>query len=288
VADLEESVRLTRGRDAPELLRALGNLASVLGGIGELDRGRAITEEALELARELGVGEPVRWLTGEVAFYDFLDGRWEEAAATTGELAEEYVLTPFWMEPVVFSWNARLLAARGAGEEAVPWLERAVRGGRNARDLQMLVPSLSIAARVYEELGDEGSLAIAREVLGATTGIPGGSLADDWLKDLWFVLDRHGVGDELMPLLDVLPRTPWVEAVVALARGDFAAAAEVYAGLGLATPEADVRMWAADRLAGQGRAADADAEARRALAFWQSVGATAHIRRTESLLAAAS
>jgi class 3 adenylate cyclase/tetratricopeptide (TPR) repeat protein len=288
VADLERSVEITRGRDMPELSRALGNLASVLTGLGDLERSRAMTEEALQLAVEHGFGDPVRWLTGEVANLDYLQGRWNAAAPKIAELAESYLVSPFWMQPIVFAWQGRLLADQGHAEDAVPWLERAVDGARNARDLQMFCPTLSIAARVYEERGDEASLPIAREALAEARTIPSGALPDDWLKELWFVLDRHDAGDEIEPLLAVLPAVPWIEAVAALARHDFAAAAEIYAELGVRTSEADVRTWAADRLAREGRTVEADAEARRALAFWQSVGATAHVRRTEALLAAAS
>ena len=89
-------------------------------------------------------------------------------------------------------------------------------------------------------------------------------------------------------MLTQLHRTPWVDAAMALVEGDLAAAAEIYAQLPAPAVEADVRMVSADRLAAAGRATEADAEARRALSFYKSVGATAHIRQAESLLAAAS
>lgn len=44
---------------------------------------------------------------------------------------------------------------------------------------------------------------------------------------------------------------------------------------------------AAAVLVGEGRRAEADAELRRSLAFWRSVGADAYVRRGEALLAAA-
>jgi tetratricopeptide (TPR) repeat protein len=288
LADLERSVELTRGRDVPELDRALGNLASVLTGLGDIERSRALTGEALQLAVEHGFGDPVRWLTGELANLDYLQGDWDAAAPTMSELAESYLAVPFWMQPIVFAWNGRLLAAHGRSDEARPWLERAVERAREARDLQMLCPTLAIVARVHEELGDDAALALAREVVAEMRGNPGGALPDDWLKDLWFVLDRHGEVQELETLLGRLVQTRWVEVVRACAAGDFSSAVSVYAELGVRTGEADLHMWAADRLAQEGRAAEADAEARLALAFWQSVGAVAHVRRTEALLAAAS
>ena len=150
----------------------------------------------------------------------------------------------------------------------------------------MLLPTLAIAARAYEELGDDAALVLVREVL-AKGGDPG-SLGDDWLRELWFVLDRHGLVEEMRPMLEALDRTPWVDAAVALVDGDLASAAHMYAQLHAPAVEADVRMRAADRLAAEGRTAEADAEARRALSFYRAVGATAHVRRAEALLAAAS
>ena len=42
------------------------------------------------------------------------------------------------------------------------------------------------------------------------------------------------------------------------------------------------------RSSGEGRRAEADAELKRSLAFWRSVGATAYVREGEALLAEAS
>ena len=251
VADLEASIAITRGRDAPELIRALGNLASITTGLGDLPKSRALTTEALELAVELGVGEPTRWLTGEVANLDYLQGSWDTAAPRLARLAEEHLATPFWMGPVVFAWHAPAAGRRGARDEARPWLERAASGARNARDLQMLMPSLAIAARAYEELGDDGALALAREVLAK--GGAGGSLGDDWLKEIWFVLDRHGSRRGVAADARSARRgrrgstRPWRSSTAT-----FATAADIYAQLPAPAVEADVRMRAADRLAAAG------------------------------------
>jgi tetratricopeptide (TPR) repeat protein len=288
LADLEASVELARGSNASEFLRALGNIASILTGLGDLGRSRAMTREALELAVDLGVGEPVMWFKGETANLLYLEGRWDEAGALLDELVASFERRSFWMAPIITSWRARLAIARGDPGAGRRWLDMCVEKGREARDLQMLCPTLAFAAGAYEVLGDPVSLSLAREVVGASRSNARGTLADDWLKELWFVLSRHGAEAELDPLLDDVLQTPWVEAVVALRNGEVERAAEIYAELGSPSSEADVRLWAADRLAAQGRAAEAEAQARRALTFFRSVGATAYARRAEELLAAAS
>jgi class 3 adenylate cyclase/tetratricopeptide (TPR) repeat protein len=288
VEDLEICIETARGRNAPELIRGVGNLASVLTGLGELERARALTSEGLDLALELGVAEATWWLKGETANLLYMEGRWDEARTLLEELVETYTRTEFWMDPVVYAWRARLAVARGEGESARPWLERAVSRGREARDQQMLCPSLAIGARLLEELGNGEGVALAREVMSRSREKPRGSLPDDWLKEVWFVLYRNGVEAELAPMLAEFVPTPWVEAVLALTNRDFAHAGHVYEQLGAQTFAADVRLWSAGWLRDQGRRAEADAELERSLAFWRSVGATRYIRDGERLLAAAS
>src|SRR5262249_40411829 len=91
--------------------RALGNMASMLGDLGELERSGAMFSEALALGEELGFGQPITWLRGEVAHVRFYTGDWEEARATFDDLLAIWARNPFWMEPIVRGTRARLLAA---------------------------------------------------------------------------------------------------------------------------------------------------------------------------------
>jgi hypothetical protein len=65
-------------------------------------------------------------------------------------------------------------------------------------------------------------------------------------------------------------------------------AAELYAWIGHPEEEAVTRLLAAEQLAEAGRRVEADAQLRRALAFYRAVGASAIVAQAKALFAAAS
>jgi hypothetical protein len=71
--------------------------------------------------------------------------------------------------------------------------------------------------------------------------------------------------------------TPWFDAGVALAHGDYSAAAETFAAMGAVANEAEARLLAAR----VGLAADLSS----AIEFFRRVGARAYAREAEGLLA---
>jgi hypothetical protein len=79
-----------------------------------------------------------------------------------------------------------------------------------------------------------------------------------------------------------------VRAAIAYATGDPRSAAEICAEVGALAEEAYARVAAARQLVEQGRRAEADAQLRRALAFYRSVGAVRYVREGEALLAASA
>jgi hypothetical protein len=66
------------------------------------------------------------------------------------------------------------------------------------------------------------------------------------------------------------------------------AAAETLSAMGARPFEAYVRLRAAEELAAGGRRSEAQGELRRALEFWQGVGASTYVRRGEALLPASA
>ena len=82
--------------------------------------------------------------------------------------------------------------------------------------------------------------------------------------------------------------TPWLEAGIAIAERDFAAAAAIYERIGAKGSEAVARLHAAEDAARAGRQSEADAELAKARPFFEAEGAKPYLLRCEALLAAAS
>jgi hypothetical protein len=138
-----------------------------------------------------------------------------------------------------------------------------------ARDPQDLHPTRAFLARA---LLAAGRRAEAAEVAGRLlAGLGGGVLGPDLGADLGLVLAELGNGAGALDRLGI-PPSPWLEAARALAAGDPLAAADRYAAIGSRPDEADARLAAARRLAGQGRRAEAEAEERAARAFLAATG----------------
>jgi hypothetical protein len=77
---------------------------------------------------------------------------------------------------------------------------------------------------------------------------------------------------------------PWVEAGLALLRGDPVTAAERFGAFGARPSEADAHLRAAEQLLAEGRTADAEDHAQRAHDFYCEVGARPYARRAETLV----
>jgi hypothetical protein len=109
-----------------------------------------------------------------------------------------------------------------------------------------------------------------------------------WLSDFAVALVALGRTSNLAALIEESRvKTPWRKAAAAYVSGDFPAAAAEYSAIGALPEEADARLRAAHVLVGEGRRAEADAELKRSLTFWHSVGAVAYVRQGEALQAAA-
>jgi class 3 adenylate cyclase/tetratricopeptide (TPR) repeat protein len=288
LADVEMSRELARGVSAPEYLRACGNLASVLVGLGQLRRAAELHREALNVAREIGYEEPTRWQLTEIALDLLLAGEWEEARRIVDELIPGYELSPYWIEPVTRVCRARMLIAEGAVVAAEADAERALRlSHAGGRGFQFVCDPLAFRARLHAELGElEDAAPIADELLDLWSETPGHLGA--WMLDLWFAAQRTGKEALLQDGIDSLQFSSWLEPAASLIRRDFNAAAKQLEDMGATSAAALARLWGAEWLVEHGRQAEANHHLQRSLAFWKSVGATRYLRRSESLLATAS
>ena len=124
-------------------------------------------------------------------------------------------------------------------------------------------------------------LALGRRLL---SGLVDEAFAGEPLVTFAWVACDLGRNDELVAAVEVAPRTPWVDAAIAIARSDPMRAAEILERLSCRTGEAYTRLRAAQVLLRDGRHDEADAELAKALAFYRETHATAYVREAEALL----
>jgi class 3 adenylate cyclase/tetratricopeptide (TPR) repeat protein len=287
--DLEQSVEISVAANSAESVRSYGNLASTLTSLGQLERAFAMNLEGRRAAERFGLDDPLRWLTAELAWEPYFEGRWDEALEMLDEQMAYFVQNPYWMEPPCRWLRGRMRLARGdvvgAQEDAQQGLELA----RLGKDPQVLWPALSFGARAFYTTDAKRADGLAREVLDEweAAGFAMAGSESEWLGDLVVPLPALGRQGEFLEAVAQSTKfpTPWRVAAAAYASGDFLHAAEVYEDIGALPDAAFARLRAAESLVGAGRRTEADAELQRALSFWRSVGATAYVREGEALLA---
>jgi class 3 adenylate cyclase len=286
--DIETGLEIARRIGGPEYLRATGNLASILATLGQLERAAELHREGLEVAKDIGYEEPTRWLSTEIAVGLELAGEWQEARRMVDELIPGYAESPFWIEPQTRVCRARMLIAEGDVAQAVADANRAAALGREGRSFQSLCGPLGFRARLHAELGElDHARRITVELVDAWVETGSGYL-DPWLLDAWYAARRTDDEARLEAAIASVPPNPWTAAVMSLIGRDFASAATQLEEMGAVSSAALARLWAAEWLVERRRRPEASRYLEPSLAFWRSVGASAYMRRTSSLLAAAS
>jgi class 3 adenylate cyclase len=291
LADLEESLSVAERLGTPEVVRAYGNLASVLGQLGELRRSAELHGRGRKEAERFGASEPLRWMRAEVGLDWYLSGDWTRAL----ELIEAIIASseagePYFMEvPCRITRGLVRLARRdvsGARADAEQAIE--FHASSRTEEPQLSYPAYAFAARAAAEAGDaEAAAAFVDTTLSAWQESSGAYLAGSWVADLVVSLRRLGAETEFESVRRLARvQTRWLEAGGAYAAGDFSGAAAIYGEMGAIPNEAEARLEAAAAFVAAGDRAEADAQLRPALAFWRSVAASAYVRRGEALLAA--
>ena len=250
--------------------------------LGQLDAASASLENARAADERFGYAGGLNWLVGETMFDHHLRGEWDESFAIAGQVIAAAADAPHYHEAPARMLRSEILFGRGDVGAALTDSERGLELAREAGDGQVVGPALVHRARALIAAGrrQEADRPLA-EVLTEH------DLADPWHHQLPLLLAELGRGHEFLAALgDDAPATLWIEAGRAVASGDFAKAAAVYAAIGACTPEAQARLLHAGALVRDGRRTEADAELDAALAYFRSAQATAFIRRGEALLAA--
>ncbi len=284
IADLEEAVELAENVRAPGLVRSCANLATSLVELGELERAWAVYERGRDAAARFGDEVGLHWLAAERPYEHYWRGRWDDALA----VAEFSLREPDggYVEHACRSVRAWIRLARGDREGALEDSAAALAFARRAKDSAALCQGLALRARVLAEAGlsDEAAPVIAEALAQSTES---GLLPTIWTADLVDALAEVGRDDGLEGLTQGRQsRTRWASAARRLACGSYVEAADEYAAIGARPEEAKARLRAAVALAAQGHQAAADAELKRARAFYGEVGAEQYTAAAEARLTA--
>jgi class 3 adenylate cyclase/tetratricopeptide (TPR) repeat protein len=276
---LEESISIYEKLGSPDAQRPYNNLADTLYRLGRIhDAGEVTARMSAARKRYPGVVEWARWNESQELHVHYAAGDWEEALELADrQIAELEAGTRHYLEPDWRIARARIRIARGdtvgAEEDAETALERA----RAAGDAQLMTPSLALQARLLAAGRRPETESVAVELLELCRRKPA-DLASDWFPEAAPAFVAVGRPADLEAIAATAPTpTPWLDAGLALGRGDPAAAAEIFAQMGARPFEAEARLLAA-RMGIDARLDDA-------IAFFRRVGATAYLAEAERLLA---
>jgi len=270
--DLEKALAIAQEIvDPGEIHRAYNNL-------GEAHRNRGSWEKAARLAAEMrnvderyGLLAALHWVEGEEATVAYYRGEWDRAIESANRvIAEVAAGSPNYMEPVCQDIRAKIRFARGDEAGALDDSTKSVEAGRGS-DPQVLGVALATRGLFSLARGDHGA---ASKLASEALSIPAYFYAAPGLATLLHDLKRS---DELVPWVKDLRGSPWAEVALAIGKGGFHEAAEIFEPTGNVAEEAHCRL-----------RSGTDADVRKALDFYRSVGATRYIREGEALLAASA
>jgi len=286
VVDLERALDIALAVRSPEAARVLNNLGATLAALGDLPRARHYFGEAARVGDELGAVSLARYSRAASIGVLLASGAWEEGLRQADAcIADRETGAADYAELQVRRNRAWARFARGDVDGALDDVGKALDAARSAKDPQVLIPTLAIAARVYAEVGrDVEAHLLAAELLEQFRR------SADWrLFDFVWVAERLGCSGELRRLIEQhLAKTRWSSVFLAVLAREYETAADLFLEIGAVGFGADARLRAAEKLVAEGRRPEADEQLEKALAFYRSVGATRYISEGEALLATAS
>jgi len=268
--DLEKSIEIARELNQPMLMqRSYNNLAESYRRAGNWPESSRLLAERRQMAERFGIPSSMWWTTAEVAIESYYVGDWPEASTTASRMITMVEAgTPHYMESICRILRAKIRLAEGDRDGARADALRGLEQARSIQDPQVLGTALAFCALMLVREGDEeGASALADETLAVAVNFYA-------IADLAFALVQLGRGDELAPWIESFPGEPWKVAGLAIAAGDFHVAAATFAETGNVADESYARL-----------RSGTDADVRRALDFYRSVGAAAYVREGEAMLA---
>jgi class 3 adenylate cyclase len=281
--ELRRSVEYAVAANSPDAIHtALNNLANMQWATGDLDGASASLARARELDERFGDSGALLWLDAEDILDHELRGEWDKALALADSFLERTAGSRYLQRTTARHVRAVVFVGRGDVEAAQAEATLALERAREIRG-EGLPPGLADAARV---LVASGRQAEADELLAELVRDHRPYLAAVWLRELPHLFVELRRGAEYLAAAADIPGSPWLEAGIAVAKGEFADAAATYERIGARATEAWTRLLAAEALVAEGRRHEADEQLQLALAYFRDVRATPFVRRGEALLAA--
>jgi hypothetical protein len=261
--------------------RARANLADcLLWQLGAADRAFAERHELRHLVQAAGSWPVTRWNQAYDAWESFWRGRWTETLHVCNEAIEQVEAgNPHSSASELYSLRA-LIGVSRSDEHALDDARTAVTLGRRAQDSRTLFPAIAFNAQIAAELGRFGE---ADRLLDELLLTHGPEPYHGYVVPLSLAALVRGRVGEVSARLARLGPSPWRDAAAAMLHGDNVKAAERFARIGVLPEEAQARLLAAEAFAADDRHDDADAQLARCTPFFESVGATAYVRRGEKL-----
>jgi len=285
--DEERALELAVAANSP----IAGAIANNVGVVAWLDFDLAKTgelwEDGLRIAERFGDASGVRWLRGQLAAWTMWIGSWDDALTRLDEFIAECEAAPHYLEATTRVARARIREGRGDPGGALSEYRRALALARSTGDPQELLPALGAAVLAFETHGAQDEVGrLAEEVVEIARNhrheaawiLP----LDFLLSDAAFQFER-----ELREVLHDAPLPPWRELSLACLDREFVRVADRWAEGGMTTWAALCRLRAAEELFETGRRAEGEVQARQALAFYRTVGATYYVTRCDALLSRA-
>jgi hypothetical protein len=274
---------------SPEIARAAMNHSIADFAAGDMGRSGTWVERALEAAAKAGERPALIWAEFcQVWFVYYFFGRWDEAMTLSSSLVSEFEHSGgHYLEPRLRAMRARILAARSdPGGGAARDVELAASMIEDSTDPQFRVPlALELAVALLQlDRPEEASRFVDIGVDSASR-----SSALPFAADMLIAIASCGRGGDLLSLWEqaYAQATPRMIASTLLLSGRLIEAADAYARID-PEEEAAARLFAARRLATDGRRDEAEAQLQRGLAFFRAVGASKVVRDAAALLSAAS
>jgi class 3 adenylate cyclase/tetratricopeptide (TPR) repeat protein len=289
IDDLEQAIAIARESNAFfELIIAEHNLQMVQFFLGRLGPASETLEAFRRDVESYGAAVNRRVLRVADTYLGLLHGRWDETASVLDRLiAEEEAGIAHYLESTCRAIRAWIELGRGDLEAAAADSEAAVGRARTAKDPQILTPALVLRGIVLVTQGRrEEASEPASEVLAL-----GGLLVPGLLQEnpavtpiefVWLLRDLERE-QELLPVLEGAPPIPWVEATIAIVRGDYHAAIECVERIGAPAVEAYTRLRAAEELIRSGERDKAREQFALARDFFDKAGATHFVARADLL-----